>query len=284
MTGALGERVAALAGARPTRIAPLGGGCIAPVYRCDFAARTPLVAKLARPGQTLECEAWMLDYLRRRSNLPVPAVIGAEADLLLLEYVESGDAPDAAAQRHLAELMAELHGVRGPWFGFERDTLIGPLAQPNPRCATWLEFFRYHRLLHRARAAHAAGRLPAALLARVEKLAGRLERWIAEPPHPSLIHGDAWSGNILVRNGRVAALIDPAIYWADPEIELAFGTLFGPFGASFFARYAELRPIRPGFSEARRELYNLYPLLVHIELFGGGYVDRIVQILTRFGV
>ncbi len=284
MIDALRERIAAIAGAQPRRIVSLAGGCIAPVYRCDFSGRPPLVAKLARPGRTLECEAWMLRYLTSKTQLPVPAVVAAEAELMVLEYVESGDPVDAQAKRHLAQLLAELHRVRGPHFGFERDTLIGPLVQPNPRSGSWLDFFRDHRLVDRARSAHRSGLLPSEVLRRVEQLAQRLGRWIDEPTHPSLIHGDAWSGNILFHRGRVAAFIDPAIYWADAEIELAFGALFGPFDKTFFARYAELSPLRPGFFEARRDLYNLYPLLVHVELFGGAYVSRVAGILKRFGV
>ena len=88
---------------------------------------------------------------------------------------------------------------------------------------------------------------------------------------------------MLVRDGRIAAFIDPAIYYADPEIELAFTTLFGTFGEAFFARYQEHRPLAPGFFEARREIYTLYPLLVHAALFGGGYTGSVARILERYG-
>jgi fructosamine-3-kinase len=127
-----------------------------------------------------------------------------------------------------------------------------------------------------------AGRLPVGTMRRIEQVAGRLETWIDEPARPGLIHGDAWGGNILCRSGRVAGFIDPALYYADPEIELAFGTLFGTFGEAFFDRYREFRPIAPGFEETRRPLYLLYPLLVHVRLFGGGYVGSVDRILDRF--
>ncbi len=284
MTTNLADAIKRLLGRRPTRLAPMGGGCIAPVYRCDLRGGERIVAKRPSPGRTLECEAWMLGYLRRRSALPVPAVLAAAPDLLLLEYLDSGDALDGRAEEHAAELLAALHAIRGPHFGFERDTLIGPLDQPNPPGPRWGEFFRDHRLLHRARAAHHAGRLSARLVARIEALAARLPRWIEEPPHPSLIHGDCWSGNVLVKAGRIAGFIDPAIHWAHPEIELAFGTLFGTFGDAFFRRYQALAPLNPGFFEARRDLYNLYPLLVHAQLFGGGYADSVAKTLEKFGV
>jgi fructosamine-3-kinase len=280
----LADRIERLLGQRPLSIAAMGGGCIAPVYRCDLPDGARIVAKQPSPGRTLECEAWMLRYLAQHTALPVPAVLAAEPDLLLLDFIDSGDAVDARAEQHLAELLAALHAIERPQFGFTRDTLIGPLNQPNPPTPRWRDFFRDHRLLHRARAAHDAGRLSPRLLARIETLAGRLERWIAEPAHPSLIHGDCWAGNVLAKAGRVVGLIDPAIHWAHPEIELAFGTLFGPMGDAFFRRYAELAPLAPGFFEERRDLYNLYPLLVHVQLFGGSYANSVARTLDKFGV
>ena len=280
----LADEIEQLLGRRPARIAAMGGGCIAPVHCCDFAGGERIVAKQPSPGRTLACEAWMLGYLRANTALPVPAVLAAAPELLLLEYIDSGDALDARSEAHAAELLSALHAIKGPHFGFARDTLIGPLDQPNPPAPRWLDFFRDHRLLNRARAAHAAGPLPARLMARIETLAGRLERWIEEPPYPSLIHGDCWTGNVLVKAGRIAGFIDPALYWAHPEIELAFGTLFGTFGDAFFRRYVELAPFDAGFFAARRDLYNLYPLLVHVQLFGGGYANSVARILERFGV
>ena len=131
--------------------------------------------------------------------------------------------------------------------------------------------------------AHRVGNLPARAMARIETLAARLDRWIKEPSTPSLIHGDMWGGNVLAKGGRIAGFVDPAIYYADAEIELAFSTLFSTFGDSFFRRYAEHRPIRPGFFEERRDLLNLYPLLVHVRLFGGSYVQSVERTLAKFG-
>jgi len=128
-----------------------------------------------------------------------------------------------------------------------------------------------------------AGRMPQRLYARLEKFADNIERWLNEPEHPSLIHGDVWTTNVLAHNGRITGFIDPAVYYAHPEIELAFTTLFGTFGSAFFERYRELRPLKPGFFEERRDIYNLYPLLVHVRLFGGGYAASVDQTLSRFG-
>lgn len=134
-----------------------------------------------------------------------------------------------------------------------------------------------------AREAHGAGRLPVEDLTRIDRLAGSLSEYIPEPEAASLIHGDVWGGNVVSGNGGIAAFLDPAIYHADPEIELAFITLFGTFGESFFERYGEIRAIPDSFFEFRRDLYNLYPLLVHVRLFGGGYLGAVQSALKRFG-
>ncbi len=276
------EHIAALLGAPIVRTGALGGGCISDVWRLDLADGRTVVMKR---GAGLELEAWMLRWLRRHGTAPVPAVHHAAPDLLIMDFVDGESSRlSLEAEAHLGEIAAALHGIEGDAFGFERDTVIGGLPQPNPRESSWRAFFRDHRLLHMARAAHAAKRLPARTMARVETLAARLERWIDDAAAPALIHGDLWGGNILSRGKRVVGLIDPAIHFADPEIELAFMTLFGSVGERFFASYGERRPIRPGFFEARRDLYNLYPLLVHVRLFGGSYVGQVERTLDRFGV
>ena len=286
MTADLAARTEALLGRRPERFVPLAGGCIAEVFRAELPGGERVVVKRGRGhGPDLSVEAWMLRELGRRSALPVPAVLAGARDLLILEYVEHDDRPpDTAAQRHAAELLAALHAVSASTFGLERDTLIGPLPQPNGPMARWLPFFRERRLLFMARLARDAGRLPATTFARIDRLAARLDRWLEEPSRPALLHGDVWTGNILFRGSRVAAFLDPAIYFGHPEIELAFTTLFGPFGRPFYDRYAELVGIAPGFFELRRDIYNLYPLLVHLHLFGGGYLRPITALLDRLGL
>jgi fructosamine-3-kinase len=281
----LAEGIEEHLGQRLRSARPMGGGCIGEVYRVELDDGTTLVAKVDREGESsLEREAYMLRYLREKSDLPIPEVYHGSETLLLMEFVEGGSRFSEGAERHAAELLSELHGITAGAYGHERDTLIGSLDQPNPWTESWVEFFREHRLLYLARVAHEAGRLPAGDLERVGRLAERLDEHLEGPGRPSLIHGDVWSANVLAKGDRITAFLDPAIYYADPEIELAFISLFNSFGDTFFQRYQEIRGIRPGFFAERRDLYNLYPLLAHVYFFGGGYLGSVQDTLRRFGL
>lgn len=270
-------------GVRPVRLTPLRGGCVCEVMRADLPGGRRAAVKSGGPGAALDTEGWMLDRLRA-AGWPAPEVISAGPDLLILSYAESDGRMTAGAEEHAADTVAPLHSAPQPAFGFERPTVIAGLPQANPQSAAWIPFFAEHRLCAMAAEAQRAGKITPALRARIERFAGRLDKYLIEPPHPSLIHGDLWGGNMLWRGGALAAVIDPACYWADAEIELAFTTLFSTFGRRFFDRYREHREIAPGFFEARRDIYNLYPLLVHARLFGGHYPGAAERTLKRFGV
>ncbi len=286
MQNKISDAIEQITGEHVVSLSALSGGCVGDVYKVTFAKREPLVAKVAKVGQTgsgLALEGLMLQYLARHSALPVPTVLHADDTLLLMTFIATGRGLNAAAQSQAADLLAALHGITAESYGFPYDTLIGGLHQPNRQTGSWLAFFAEQRLLDMARQAMDYGRLPGPLMKRIEALAGHLERWLNEPAQPSLIHGDVWGGNVLAADGRITGFIDPAIYFADAEIELAFSTLFATFGDAFFSRYNEHRPIAPGFFEERRDLYNLYPLLVHVRLFGGSYVGSVEGILRKFG-
>jgi len=245
-----------------------------------LAVKARAGAGAAKPS--LEIEAYMLGELARLSELPVPRVHHAEPDLLVMDFIDNdGGGITPSVERHAAELIAALHATKRERFGYARDTLIGPLLQPNPESDKWVPFFRDQRLLFMARRAHDEGALPASMFTRIDKLAERVGDYLIEPAHPSLLHGDLWTGNVLTRQGRIAGFVDPAIYCGHPEIELAFTTLFGTFGKSFFETYDSFLPLEPGFHEVRSDLYNLYPRLVHVRLFGAGYLAGIDSTLAR---
>ncbi|MDK1046208.1 MAG: fructosamine kinase family protein, partial [Anaerolineales bacterium] len=284
MLGAVDFEIEKALGRAPTSFRHLSGGSVAEVYRATVPDIGDVVAKVDRSKRpTLDIEGYMLEYLAAHSTLPVPKVFHAAPELLIMEMLPGVSHFSSNAQIHAAELLAELHGIRADRFGLERDTLIGSLHQPNAFKESWGQFFGEHRLLYMAREAHGSGRMGKKLLGRLEAVAGRLDDWIEGPEHPSLLHGDVWTTNVLADVNHITGFIDPAVYFGHPEIELAFIALFSTFGSAFFNRYNELRPIAPGFFEERRDIYNLYPLLVHVRLFGGSYVERVESTLDKFG-
>lgn len=285
MTDGARERLQHVLGTAVTGLHPLSGGSVANVTAATLADGTRVVAKTGTEKSGLDIEGRMLDEIKARSSLPVPDVIHAAPDLLVMTFVDSdgGDIGDGV-ERDAAHHLAALHDVTNATFGFPFDTLIGGLHQPNPESLSWRDFFRDHRLLYIAGVARDAGRLDNATFGRIEKLAADLDDFLPAESRPSLLHGDMWSGNVLTRAGRVAGFVDPACYFGNAEIELAFATLFGTFGEHFFETYERLRPFdRDSFFGVRRDLYNLYPLLVHVRLFGGGYTGSVERTLARFG-
>ena len=262
----------------------LSGGQVGQAVRCRLADGRDIVAKTS-PGSALDVEAFMLRYLREHTVLPVPGVLHAEADLLVMEFVEGGAALSDAAEGEAGRLLAPLHDHTAERFGFERDTLIGPFTLDNTWTASWPEFYARRRLLPMAAVAADRGALPLTDQRRVERLAESLLERFDGDPAPSLIHGDVWSGNVIARRGGgLAAFLDPALYFADAEVELAFIDLFHTFGESFYEAYEALRPIATGYRTWRRDLYQVFPLLVHVALFGGTYLGALRERLEHLGV
>ncbi|MEJ2290240.1 MAG: fructosamine kinase family protein [Deinococcales bacterium] len=276
------QRIAAALGVGVVRAETLSGGQVGQALRCRLDDGRDVVAKTS-PGTPLGVEAYMLRYLKERSSLPVPDVLHAEDDLLVQEFVEGSSVVSEAAEREAGRLLAELHGVGAERFGLERDTLIGPFPLDNRWMASWPEFYAERRLLPMAEEAHARGRLSSEDRGRVERLAAALPELFDTDPVPSLIHGDVWGGNVLARGDRMTAFLDPAIYYAHAEMELSFIDLFHTFGSAFYQAYEARRPIEPGYGR-RRDLYQVFPLLVHVALFGGSYVAGLRARLDKLGV
>ena len=281
MSEPIANAVARALGTDVTGVTELDGGQIGSVYRVDRSDGPAVVAKV---GETpLEVEAFMLRTLAAESELPVPDVCHADSDLLVLEYVEGTTDHGPAVARDAANHLARLHENDADAFGFERDTLTGPVRQPNPWTDSWIDFYREQRLEHGTELALEGGSLSPSIAERLDALASDLESLLDEPAAPALIHGDVWTTNVLSRDGEVTAFLDPATYYAHPEIELAYIDWTGTFGEEFFERYRERRGIEAGFFERRRHVYRLYPLLVHVHFFGGQYGRRLEATLERLG-
>ena len=206
------------------------------------------------------------------------------ASFLMMEMVRSAArAPDywetfgrALAAMHRADAR-ELSG--GGRFGFPRDNYIGATPQRNGARDSWVEFFRDCRLGPQIRLARHY--FDGAVHRRFDRLLDRLDTFLDEPDRPSLLHGDLWSGNILPGSDAQAWLIDPAAYVGHAEADLAMTELFGRLPQRFYAAYREVNPISPDY-ESRRDLYNLYHLLNHLNLFGPGYYSSVVTALGRY--
>lgn len=278
----LRARVGDALGSEPTAVEALEGGMVGSVHRVDLADGRTVVAKT---GDTpLSVEAFMLEYLAAR-GLPVPDVLAASDDLLVLEYVDGTSRFGPAVERDAAAHLARLHDRSAEGFGFERDTLTGPLVQPNPWTGNWIDFYRAHRLLYMAAEAREAGELPAGLHDRLRSLADDLQTLLREPAAPSLIHGDVWRTNVLAGADTVRAFLDPACYYGHAEVELAYVDWTDTFGDPFFERYYTLRGLDDGagFFDRRRYVYRLYPLCTHVRLFGDPYVEELSATLHRLG-
>lgn len=283
-------RIERVTGSSITETTELDGGEVGTVDRVTLADGRRFAAKT---GQTpLSVEAAMLRYLGDRTDLPVPAVVHAADDLLLLEYVPGdddvlGDVPGdgaitPAVERHLADLLAALHERSTDASGFHYDTLSGPLRQPNPWTDSWIEFFREFRLRHVADLAADAGHLPASLRERVDALASDLDALLVEPDAPALVHGDVWAGNLVVAGDRIAAVLDPALFYGHAEYDLAYARWTDTVGERFLDRYREQRELAAG-AERRAEVYEILPLLEHLHYFGEQYLNPLEEALSGLG-
>ncbi len=236
------------------------------------------------PKDFFEREAAGLQLLRNaNSGIRVPEVVaersadGDRPGFLLMEYITPGSRGDAF---RFGEELAVLHGNRAGKFGLDRDNYIGSLPQLNNFHEHWLSFFAEMRIEPQLKMAVDSGKLGSTSQKGWIGLLKRLDTIIPESK-PSLLHGDLWSGNYMFDSEGRAVLIDPAVYYGHPEMDLSFTKMFGGFDASFYHGYRSVTPLDPDF-EDRIPVYNLYPLLVHVNLFGGHYSDQCRRFLRKF--
>jgi fructosamine-3-kinase len=269
---------------RPLPIAHTHGGCINESYRWD-GSTGPLFVKIAGVEHLamLEAEAAGLQELAAANAVRIPRFLatGAVADhaYLVLEWLDLGHSSPAAASR-LGEQLARQHGVSATQFGWHRDNTIGSTAQSNGWTSDWAKFFGERRLgfqLELARANGHDGRLQQRgmrLLADVPKF------FASHRVVPSLLHGDLWGGNWGVAANGAPVVFDPAVYFGDREADIAMTRLFGGFGTEFHAAYAAHWPLDAG-AAVRVDLYNLYHVLNHLNLFGGRYLRQAESMIDR---
>ena len=263
------------------RVAPrcscLGDG----LHRLRLRDGRAVVAKRRRdaPPGFFAMEAHGLQLLRAAGGLRVPELIVVTDDTIVLEDLGTGR-PSAADWQAAGRALARQHACVAPRFGLDRDGWCGDGAQANTQFDDGWRFFAECRLLPQARRAHAAGRLQSQDVAAVERLCAGLRKRV--PPQPAaLLHGDLWSGNLHACADGALALIDAAaVHHGWPEAELAMLTLFGAPPAAFFAAYEEATGIARDWRK-RAPLYNLYHLLNHLNLFGGGYLAAVHDALRR---
>jgi protein-ribulosamine 3-kinase len=260
------------------------GGSINECYRWEGDAG-PFFVKIApaRGSAMFEAEAAGLEELRRAQAVRVPRVMsvgtGAGKAWLALEWIQTGSA-SRATDAALGERLARQHRSTQSAFGWSRDNTIGSTPQPNEWDSNWVTFFRERRLRHQLKLAATNG-----YGGRLQHRGGVLLERVGEffstyQPVPSLLHGDLWGGNRAADERGNPVIFDPAVYYGDREAELAMTRLFGGFGADFYRAYEAAWPLAAG-AAARADLYNLYHVLNHLNLFGTGYLGQALSLIDN---
>jgi protein-ribulosamine 3-kinase len=266
---------------RPTKPRRIGGGNFSEAWQLQ-ATDGPLFLKTATKESfdMLDAEACGLRELAKAQAIRVPNVYAVvdyeDGALLALEWLELS-APSAGTARILGRQLAALHRYTHREYGWYRDNTIGSTPQHNSSSDSWLDFYREHRLQYQLRLACEKG-FGCVLQAAGQKLLDNLDALFADDaPAASILHGDLWGGNWSAVNGQ-PVIYDPAVYYGDRETDLAMTRLFGGFSPDFYAAYSESWPLNDGH-ERRVGLYQLYHVLNHLNLFGGGYLGQAVNLL-----
>jgi len=264
--------------------AAAGGGCINECHVIRGRGRAFFV-KLNAPerAEMFSAEAAGLHEIARTKTIRVPEPVchGASpaACWLVLEHLELRPGDDRSMAQ-LGRNLARMHRVTAARYGWRRDNTIGATPQVNTRSGDWIAFWRERRLGYQLKLAGSRGH-SGRLVADGERLLAALPSFFhGHTPPPSLLHGDLWSGNAALEAGGDPVIYDPAVYYGDREADLAMTELFGGFPASFYEAYGAEYPLDAGY-ETRKHLYNLYHVLNHLNLFGGGYVARAERIIEQ---
>ena len=263
------------------------GGCISKAYKIktDSGARYFLKFNSELPADMFPREANGLKELRKANAIRVPEVISAGADFILTELIEQGP-KEKAFFENFGRKFARLHRYTSKEFGFYEDNYIGSNNQINiPIKAeknNWIEFYFNKRILIQFKLAEKNRNNTPELTDGIKKLENKIEKILSGcDEEPSLLHGDLWSGNFIVDDQGSACLIDPAVYYGHREADLAMTKLFGGFSPDFYSAYNEIYPLKDGF-EYRENIYKLYHVLNHLNLFGGGYYSQAISLIRSY--
>ncbi|MGH8453020.1 MAG: fructosamine kinase family protein [Nevskiales bacterium] len=262
---------------------PVSGGCIHQALRLR-GERQSYFIKLnsADCAGMFEAEALGLQELRRCTALRVPEPVcwGRQGDhgYLVLEWLDLKPLA-GKSEATLGEKLAELHHVTSALYGWSQDNTLGTTRQKNTPEGDWIHFWREHRLGFQLKLAQ---KKDARLTEPGERLLQTLEVLLAgHQPPASLLHGDLWSGNAAQDSQGKPVIFDPAVYYGDREAEIAMMELFGGFGGDALLAYRAAWPLEPGYVEVRRDLYQIYHILNHFNLFGGQYADQALLRMDR---
>jgi fructosamine-3-kinase len=261
----------------------LSGGCINHVHRVktsigDFCIKYNLKERFPN---MFTSEADGLSYLKKAGKIYTPEVIcTGEAGIysyILLEFIDQGRRKSSFME-NFGKSLGQQHRVTSGYFGYSIDNYMGSIPQSNKQHPDWTSFFVVERLNRQVSLAREY--FSSSDFASFDRLYARLEELIPEEP-PALLHGDLWGGNYMVGKDGNACLIDPAVYYGHREVDIAMTTLFGGFDETFYASYQEEYPMEKGWQK-RLEILNLYPLLIHLNLFGSGYLGSITSVIRKF--
>ncbi len=285
ITTSILEKITAELGAEVIAHQPVSGGDINEAHQLQSADGQSLFLKLndsALAGQMLRTEAAGLEMLSRFWKNTPKVITQGEVDqtaFLVLEYI-SPSPPTSDFWESFGHQLARLHQTFSDEFGLDHDNFIGSIPQSNHYAYEWSEFYFNSRLAPQIHLAIEKGLLTESDLDQAQQLESLLGELCPDEP-PALTHGDLWSGNFLCNKDQQAILIDPAISFAHREMDLAMSRLFGGFDPAFYSAYEEAYPLAPGFHE-RMEIYQLYYLLAHVNLFGYSYVASVRRILDKY--
>ncbi|PCH66693.1 MAG: ketosamine-3-kinase [Bacteroidetes bacterium] len=263
----------------------IGGGCINQAARIktnlgDFFIKWNLADAFPK---MFDNEKLGLEILHDTNEIHIPKPIATgkinNTSFIVLEYVESSNQQNDFSE-NFGRALANLHKHTNDLFGLNHDNYIGSLPQFNDRRDSWPTFFIEERLERQVQMAIVVGKIPNQTVEQFHELYKLIPNIFPDEP-PALLHGDLWSGNYMINKDGQACIMDPAVYYGSREAEIAFTKLFGGFDLTFYASYNEVFPLQTGYEE-RIDLLNLYPLMVHVNLFGGGYLGQVQSILSRF--